>query len=324
VADLVWQRFGAVQNYVEPFFGSGAVLLNRPQPFVGSETVNDRDGFVANFWRALAADPEQVAAYADWPVNENDQHARHYWLIQQRATLTARLEGDPTYYDAKIAGWWVWGICVWIGGGWCSGDGPWQADETGQLVHLGDQGRGVYRRRVHLGNQGRGVHRQLVHLDRGRGVHRKRVDLIAYFEQLADRLRGVRVCCGDWARVCRPTPTVKLGLTGVLLDPPYSRESDRTDKIYAVDDLDVAHAVLEWCRAWEDDPRMRIALCGYEGEHDLPGWAEVAWKAHGGYGSQGEGRGRTNAGRERIWFSPHCLMGEQPMLWDESTQAIVT
>jgi DNA adenine methylase len=28
VASLVWARFGEVVNYVEPFFGSGAVLLN--------------------------------------------------------------------------------------------------------------------------------------------------------------------------------------------------------------------------------------------------------------------------------------------------------
>lgn len=30
VAKEVWQRFGNVKNYVEPFFGSGAVLLGRP------------------------------------------------------------------------------------------------------------------------------------------------------------------------------------------------------------------------------------------------------------------------------------------------------
>ena len=30
VADLVWKRFGDTPNYVEPFFGSGAVLLKRP------------------------------------------------------------------------------------------------------------------------------------------------------------------------------------------------------------------------------------------------------------------------------------------------------
>jgi hypothetical protein len=45
-----------------------------------------------------------------------------------------------------------------------------------------------------------------------------------------------------------------------------------------------------------------------EGEHQMPdNWRRVAWKAKGGYGSQGEGRGRDNASRERLWFSPHCL-----------------
>ena len=42
-----------------------------------------------------------------------------------------------------------------------------------------------------------------------------------------------------------------------------------------------------------DDPLIRIALCGYEGEHDMPGsWDCVEWKARGGYGSQGENRAR--------------------------------
>ena len=48
---LVWPRFGVVRNYVEPFFGSGAMLLGRPAPWTGSETVNDADGLLCNFWR---------------------------------------------------------------------------------------------------------------------------------------------------------------------------------------------------------------------------------------------------------------------------------
>jgi hypothetical protein len=52
VADIVWDRFGDVPNYVEPFFGSGAVLLGRPHA-QGTETVNDLDCMLANFWRAL-------------------------------------------------------------------------------------------------------------------------------------------------------------------------------------------------------------------------------------------------------------------------------
>jgi len=52
IASAVWQGFGPVRGYVEPFFGSGAVLLNRPQPFEGTETINDADGLISNFWRA--------------------------------------------------------------------------------------------------------------------------------------------------------------------------------------------------------------------------------------------------------------------------------
>lgn len=47
VASDVWSRFGDVSNYCEPFFGSGAVLLNRPPSARDhtTETVNDLDGF---------------------------------------------------------------------------------------------------------------------------------------------------------------------------------------------------------------------------------------------------------------------------------------
>src|SRR6516165_9696 len=77
IARAVWRRFGRVANYVEPFMGSLAMLLLRPAPIRGIETVNDADGFIANFWRAVQADPAAVAKWVDWPVNENDLHARH-------------------------------------------------------------------------------------------------------------------------------------------------------------------------------------------------------------------------------------------------------
>jgi DNA adenine methylase len=139
VADVVWAALGDVANYVEPFFGSGAVLFLRPT--VGHvETVNDVDGFVANFWRAIQRDSEAVAGYADNPVNEADLHARHLWLLGERERITDRLCGDPDFYDAKAAGWWAWGLCCWIGSGWCSGKGPW-ASENGVMVLRATRGR---------------------------------------------------------------------------------------------------------------------------------------------------------------------------------------
>jgi site-specific DNA-adenine methylase len=312
IARKVWKRFGNVHNYVEPFFGSGAVLLGRPKPFVGTETVNDADGFVSNFWRALQADPEKVAHYADWPVIENDLHARHIWLVEKKEGMQAQLEGDPEWYDPKIAGWWVWGMACWIGGEFCSGKGPWQTviqeDGSRQLVHLGNAGQGVNRRRVHLG-RGRGVNRQRVHLgNAGQGVNRRGVALLEYFEQLADRLRSVRVCCGDWQRVCGPTPTVKQGLTAIFLDPPYADTAGREPMIYRQDSATVAHDVRQWAIDHGDDSGLRIALCGYEGEHEMPAeWECLKWKAQGGMANQTERHDNPNARRERVWFSPHCL-----------------
>ena len=97
----------------------------------------------------------------------------------------------------------------------------------------------------------------------------------------------------------------------VFLDPPYSAERS---EVYEVDSSTVAHEVRAWALQRGDDPRYRIALCGYEGEHDMPDtWAVHEWKARGGYGSRARGRGRENAARERIWFSPHCLRPAQQL-----------
>ena len=306
VSAEVWARFGAVDNYVEPFFGSGAVLLGRPSPIVGNETINDLDGYVANFWRAIQREPEGVAVWADNPVNENDLHARHVWLLQQRETLRARLDGDPEFSDPKIAGWWVWGIACWIGSGFCSGKGPWWIDENRKLVHLD-------RKLVHLGDNGRGVNRKLVHLgDNGQGER-----LVDWFGALSERLRRVRVCSGDWSRVCGPSVTHKHGMTGVFLDPPYADTADRQSDLYREDSLDVAHAVREWAIANGDHPLLRIALCGYDGEHEMPAdWSVYRWSAGEGFGGQAAERSK-NGNRERIWFSPACIdvdRGRFPLL----------
>lgn len=302
VAHLVWERFGDVSNYVEPFFGSGAVLLSRPGS-PGIETVNDKDAFLANFWRAIQHDPEQTASFADWPVNETDLLARHRWLKRQHAELKEHLENDPEAYDPKIAGWWVWGLSAWIGGGWCA-----ESDVRvhRQRPHLRHWGTGVHHKLPHLG-RGKGVPRSRPHLgDAGKGVHRSNIGLHEYFMTLADRLRNVRVCCGDWTRVLGPSPTFMNGVTGVFLDPPYSHDL-RDDGCYATE-TDCSAEVRQWAIDNGSHPLLRIALCGYQGEHEMPSdWCKVPWKAHGGYGSRGDGRGRANAMKERIWFSPACL-----------------
>ena len=303
VAPQVWEALGNVAHYIEPFFGSGAVLLQRPHS-AKFETVNDVDGLLANFWRAIRADPIAVADHADWPCNEADLHARHIWLVGERERLTERLMGDADFYDPKAAGWWVWGSCSWIGSGWCSGKGPW-ISLNGELVDA--------RQLPHL-SSAQGVNRQLPHLSEGRGVNRK-LFIQTWFAELSGRLRDVRVACGDWTRVLGPAVRdAGGGLTGVFLDPPYA--ADTRAEVYACDN-DVAGDVLKWCEEHGNMPDLRIVLAGYDGEHnrlEQQGWRAVAWKARGGYGSQGDGRGRDNAKRERLWLSPHC-MGVAPDLF---------
>lgn len=304
VAGMVWQRFGNVPLYCEPFFGSGAVLLSRPHE-PGMETVSDADGMICNFWRAVRADPDAVAYHSDYPAIEHDLHARHAWLVGQRESLSEALEGDPEYYDAKIAGWWCWGMSLWIGSQFCSGKGPWQHVD-GKLIK-GNAGQGIHKKRIHIGATGQGIHK----LGMANGIQ-------DWMRALSERLRRVRVCYGDWKRITGPTPTFKRGLTGVFLDPPYGDTAERESNLYTTDSASVAYECQEWCLKNGHNRLLRIALCGYVGEHEIlatRGWDPYYWKGHGGYGNQGEGTGRANSEKEVIWFSPHCLKDVQMMLF---------
>ena len=296
--ETVWAALGDPENYVEPFAGSAAMLLGRPN--VGKvETINDADGFVANFWRAVSLDAAEVARHVDWPTNEADLIARHSWLVRNAPGLLQRLEADPDYYDAKVAGWWCWGACNWIGSGWCSGTGPWQHDgeklvDARQLPHLGNAGRGVNRKLPHLGDAGRG----------------RTHYIYEWFGALQDRTRGVRVAVGDWQRVVTESVTVRHGLTGVFLDPPYTKGA----MDYAAGGVggELADKVRAWCAKNGNDKRLRIVLCGHAGEHDellQAGWHTRAWAARKGYASTD--KAVENSASETLWCSPHCVPERQ-------------
>jgi hypothetical protein len=326
VANVIWGALGNVEHYVEPFFGSGAVLLARPHP-AKCETINDADGLLSNFWRAVSVAPDDVAGHAAHPVNEADLHARHLWLVNAKPGITERLMADPDWFDAKAAGCWVWGINCWIGSGFCSGDGPWRNIDG--VFSKGDVGHGVNKKIPHLGSTGQGVNRQLPHLGgTGRGVNKQppllssigqgvnakiegsdRLSFIQdWFGDLKARLHNTRVACGDWTRICGPSVlTAAGGITGVFLDPPY--DLDMRTSVYA-NESSCAKDVLAWGIKNGGNPKLRIVIAGYDGEHNHltdHGWRVHAWKAQGGFGGQGDGRGAENSHKERLWFSPHCL-----------------
>lgn len=360
IAHVVWGALGNPRVYVEPFFGSGAVLLSRPHD-AGIETVNDFDGLLVHFWRAISLAPAEVARHADYPVSEIDLHARHRELVRRAAEVKAQLEADPRWCDPELAGWWVWGLSQWIGGGWCaplrseqqtrpsishaehgvhrkrpamggnsSIRGVQRVSERMPMVIGNNDGRGVHttsprrphtgssngvhappQRRPNLTTAGTGVQRQMPAADAADdAAHLDGRALREWFEQLAARLRRVRIVCGDFERALTTSTLYVEGsqVAGVFLDPPYSHAM-RSTKLYAHDSADVAERARAWAIAHGDNPRIRIVLAGLEGEHPMPsGWREVAWK-----GPAGLGRRSGNRHRERLWLSPHCLADQGPL-----------
>ena len=308
----VWEAFGDVDNYVEAFCGSAAMLLGSPEA-KRIETINDFDGFVANFWRAISHDFDAVANHADWPCNEIDLFARHSWLVRQRDWLVQGLNADPDFFDAKIAGWWCWGACNWIGSGWCSGNGPWVHDgekivDSRQLPHL-SAGRGINRKLPHL-SAGGGINRKLPNLSAGRGGRSEYI--YEWFDLLHTRLRDVRVTCGDWSRVLKDSVTTRHGVTGVFLDPPYTKGS--MDYGAGGMGLGIADEVRLWCRENSGNKKLRIVLCGHSGEHDdllSEGWHIRSWTARKGYALTDEAV--SNSASETIWCSPNCIAVERTL-----------
>ena len=276
VAATVWARLGSPAQYIEPFCGSAAVLLACPRP-AALEVLCDGSGFIANFWRAVKHQPAAVAEWADYPVSHIDLGARHRWLMAQRDRIGAEMQDPDWPGDAKVAGWWLWGQCCWIGSGWC--------DWFGKIPHASDSGMGVQAigKIPHAGNAGRGADALLTSCGR---------TAWAWLHRIADRLERVRVVHGDWSRCLNN----HFGGddTAVFLDPPYRSYEAVYGKAGAV-----ADAVEAWAR---ENEHLRIALCGHQGDYALDGWDAVEWS---------RGRltysGSRTTDKECIWYSPACL-----------------
>jgi site-specific DNA-adenine methylase len=363
VAPVVWKALGQPKHYIEPFFGSGAVLLNRPDynPQKHMETICDKDGFVANAWRGMQFAPDELARYCDCPVNHADLNARRKYL-NDHADLLLKLCDDPEYYDAKMAGYWIYGMSCWIGSGLIrpnampdvtNAKGVHKGGIIGKRPNLGNDGQGIAQDLTHnrpqVALQG-GVHAlgqipqlchehsmQTIHMTRrptfgasgAHGVHKvslvdEPVELLDvrdpytpglydWFRELSERLRRVRVVCGDWTRVCGGDWQDDRGTCGIFFDPPYNPKTcNRDPKIYSEESATAADEVREWCLKRGALKTYRIVLAGYYDEHkileDEYGWSVYKWSAHGGFANRGKGksRGEVNRHKEALFFSPHC------------------
>lgn len=270
VADEVWRRLGSPKQYIEPFCGSAAMLLAAPAP-ASLEVIGDANCYVANFWRALKCQPDAVTVWQDYPVSHIDLYARHRWLTEPArvSELRAKLIDAEWPGDAQIAGWWLWGQCCWIGGGWR--DRPvGDSKSNGRIPLIGQPGQGV---------QGSGAE------DSAR----------EWMLALSSRLARVRIVHGDWTRCLNHRHGADE--TAIFLDPPYRN----FEKIYSDNGpatTPVADDVAAWAR---EHAHLHVALCGHQGDYAMPGGFTMEWSRH----ASTLGSVKTREA-ECIWFSPAC------------------
>jgi DNA adenine methylase len=73
LADWIISHFPAHHSYLEPFFGSGAVFLQKPPSKL--ETLNDLDGDIVNLFRVIRDDSDNLARlieFTPWAREELD------------------------------------------------------------------------------------------------------------------------------------------------------------------------------------------------------------------------------------------------------------
>ena len=321
IALETWDHFGKVDRYIEPFFGSGAVLLANPYP-AKSEIVCDLNGFVSNFWRSIQNDPEKTAHYADWPSFHHDLAARHTWLVKW-GNEHIKLCEDPDFYDPKVAGWWCWGMSLWIGGSFCQLSEGF-SDRRPAISPGNYQSRGIIESRQTTKPQG--VMKRKLVIDRIPKVHNGKQassrltretneNLKNWFLKLSQRLENVIILNRSWKSAVTPTilgdtDTSPLTTRAVFLDPPYLTANRHTG-IYQSDNdgttNKVAQDSYDWAVSKGNDPDYKIAYCCGEGDFDIPqGWFTISQKF----------MGERNANRnDIIMFSPACRGSKQQTLF---------
>jgi DNA adenine methylase len=110
VAEWVVSHFPAHTHYVEPYFGSGVVLFNKP--LAKHEIINDLSGDVCNLFRVIRDDGDRLAALIEmtpWSREEYDASSAPTESPMERARRflvnTWQMHGTRTHENSKNQGW---------------------------------------------------------------------------------------------------------------------------------------------------------------------------------------------------------------------------
>ena len=282
IADEVWRIFGHCDRYIEPFFGSGAMLWKRPDWKEGAdEIVNDASCHIANVWRAIKHAPDKVADECDFPTNHAEFMARKKAIMDAEKEMADKIIANVDYYDARMAGFFIWCMSNSI--------------------------------RYNIIN----TSKERPHLASKEGIVTCVATNKAYewMKALSIRLAAVKVTCGDWSCPLNGKWQNSKGTCAIFLDPPYG-DTRRVKDLYMKDSYDIAAKVLEWCKKRGNEKDLRIVLCGYDKEYDellKMGWEKHSWSTGGGLANIGNAQGKENAKLERLWINPACIENQKQL-----------
>lgn len=261
----VWARFGAVSHYVEPFLGGAGVLLTRP--FEGSH-------------------PSGLES-----VGDLDGLLLNFWRAMKLAPVEVshHIQFPPSDVELQLRHRWLRerrpAVEALL-------EDPTRCDPLAAAWWAWGQAHAY---------QQRWVERPSRPVLDPRPAGPNRLDGAELLAGLARRMRRVAILRRDWTSVVGPAMLFRNNTrsVGVFLDPPY--EGD--EGFYAAR-ASVAGAVWDWARQHGTDPRLRIAVCGYDDGRPTPrGWRVMPWSSTGG--------GARRA-LERVWFSPYCARVDPP------------
>ncbi|MEN2765748.1 DNA adenine methylase [Ornithinibacillus xuwenensis] len=88
MAKWIIQQMPEHNVYLEPFFGSGAVLFNKPA--VGIETVNDIDGNIVNLFKVIRENPTELAQAVEFTPYSREEYYLSFDLLKQELSDVER------------------------------------------------------------------------------------------------------------------------------------------------------------------------------------------------------------------------------------------
>ena len=114
LADWIISHFPPHRSYLEPFFGSGAVLFSKSRSAI--ETINDRDNDVINLFEWIRKDPERLARAIYWTPYAREVYNRA-WEAQYTETDSFQRAVDfyciNDQWNEAHSGW-IQFICILI------------------------------------------------------------------------------------------------------------------------------------------------------------------------------------------------------------------